>query len=149
MRARDLTWPCTPVRLDVTLREAAQLLVRERSPVLVVVSEDGHPLTAVPAARVLAAALPEAVRKDSLLAAVVGDSLDDDVRARAASLRLGDVLPTRLTSPAVVSPDASPIQMASLMDQTGSTVVLVVDYDDDKPHLFGTVDAATLLQHYL
>lgn len=39
--------------------------------------------------------------------------------------------------------------MASLMERTGRPVVLVVDYDGDKPHLLGTVDAATLLQHYL
>ncbi|MEU3745646.1 MULTISPECIES: CBS domain-containing protein [Streptomyces] len=149
MRARDLTWPCIPVRRDTTLREAAELLVRERAPVLVVVSEDGHPLALVPATRVLAAALPDAVRADPLLAAVVGESLDADVRARAASLRLADVLPKRLPAPAVVSPDASPVQMASLMERTGRPVVLVVDYDGDEPHLLGTVDAATLLQHYL
>ncbi|MER6999178.1 CBS domain-containing protein [Streptomyces sp. NPDC000410] len=149
MRARDLTWPCTPVHLDTSLREAAELLIRERAPVLAVVSEDGHPVATVSAARVLAAALPDAVRDDPLLAAVVGESLDDDVRARAASLRLGDVLPTRLPTPAVVSPDASPVQMASLMDRTGSTVVLVVDHDGDRPNLLGTIDAAILLQHYL
>ncbi|MFF9016556.1 CBS domain-containing protein [Streptomyces sp. NPDC014870] len=149
MRARDLTWPCTPVRLDTSLREAAEILIRERAPVLAVVSEDGHPVATVSAVRVLAAALPEAVRDDPLLAAVVGESVDDDVRARAASLRLGDVLPTRLPTPAVVSPDASPVQMASLMDRTGSTVVLVVDYDGDRPNLLGTIDAAILLQHYL
>lgn len=101
MRARDLTWPCTPVRLDTTLREAAELLVRERAPVLVVVSEDGHPLALVPATRVLAAALPDAVRADPLLAAVVGESLDADVRARAA-------LPTYCPSACPRRPSSAP-----------------------------------------
>lgn len=149
MRARDLARPCTLVRLDAGLREAAELLIRERAPALVVVSEDGHPLTVVPAARILVAALPEPVREDPLLAAVAGASFIDEVRARTASLRLADVLPKRPATPAVVSPDASPLHMASLVERTGSPVVLVVDYDDDHPHLLGIVDVATLLQYYL
>lgn len=149
MRARDLAWPCTPVHPDVRLEDATKLLVRERAPALVVVSEDGHPLTVVPAAQVLTAALPELVRRDPLFATVVGESLDEVVRSRAAALRIVDVLPRRPATPAVVSPDASPLYVASLMERTGSPVVLVVDYDDDHPHLLGIVDAATLLQYYL
>lgn len=38
--------------------------------------------------------------------------------------------------------------MAAAMERTGSSVVLVVDYTDDQPHLLGTVDATTLLQYY-
>ncbi|MFF7438946.1 CBS domain-containing protein [Streptomyces sp. NPDC008122] len=149
MRARDLAWFSTPVRLDATLKEAAELIVREHAPALVVVSEDGHPLTALPAARILAAVLPTAVREDPLLAAAAGDSLDTHVRAWAASLRLMDVLPRRLPPPLVVSPDASPIHMAAVMERAGSPFVLVVDYDGEQPHLLGTVDAAALLHHYL
>nr|WP_143664439.1 CBS domain-containing protein [Streptomyces sp. NRRL B-24572] len=135
--------------MDATLREAAEVLVHERSPALVVVSEDGHPLATVPASRILAAALPEPVREDPLLAAVVDDSLDDAVRSRTASFRLADVLPKRAHALTVVSPDASPLHMATLMERTGSSVVLVVDYADAQPHVLGTVDAAALLQHYL
>ncbi|GGS97972.1 hypothetical protein GCM10010222_44610 [Streptomyces tanashiensis] len=149
MSARDLAWPCTPLRPDTTLREAAALLVRERAPAIVVVSEDGHPLTVLPAARVLTATLPESVVEDPLLAAAAGASLDDAVRARASSLRLADLLPQRPPVLPVVSPDASPVHMAAFMERTGSSVVLVVEYDDDQPHVLGTVDAATLLHHYL
>ncbi|WP_329274121.1 CBS domain-containing protein [Streptomyces sp. NBC_00691] len=149
MHARELAWPSTPVHPHVTLREAAELLVRERSPALVVVSEDGHPLAVVPAADVLTATLPDPVREDPLLAASAKASLDDAVRARAAHLRLTDVLPKHLPAPAVVSPAASPLHMASLMERTGSHLVVVVDYRDERPELLGTVDAATLLQHYL
>ncbi|MER7519723.1 CBS domain-containing protein [Streptomyces sp. NPDC126499] len=149
MPARDLAWPCTPLRPEATLREAAALLFRERAPAVVVVSEDGHPLAVVPAARVLAAVLPEAVVEDPLLAAAAGESLDDAVRARAASLRLADLLPQRPHALAVVSPEASPVHMAALMERTGSSVVLVVEYDDDHAHVYGTVDAAGLLHHYL
>lgn len=149
MRARDLAWPCTCVELGATLREAAHVLVRERTPALVVVSEDGHPLAAVAASRILAAALPEPAREDPLLAAVVDGSLDDMVRARAESLRLADVLPKGSHALAVVSPEASPLHMATLMERTGSSVALVVDYDGDQPHVLGTVDATALLQHYL
>ncbi|MEU7033524.1 CBS domain-containing protein [Streptomyces sp. NPDC046237] len=149
MRARDLAWPCTPVQPDATLREAAELLVRERTPALVVVSKDGSPLAAVPASQILAAALPDAVREDSLLLATgVDASLDRDVRTRTASLRLTDVLPEHLPTPAVVGPNASLPEMTAVMGRTGSPVVLVVDYDD-QPHLIGTVDATTLLQQYL
>ncbi|GGR20389.1 hypothetical protein [Streptomyces roseolus] len=148
MHARDLAWPCTPVRLDTRLHEAVGLLIRERAPALVVLSTDGHPLTAVPPATILNAALPRPVRDDPLLAAVVGEALDDTVRARADALLLADVLPQRPSAPPVVSPDASPLHMAAVMERTGSPVVLVVDYTDDQPHLLGTVDATTLLQHY-
>ncbi|MFE6228461.1 MULTISPECIES: CBS domain-containing protein [unclassified Streptomyces] len=148
MHARDLAWPCTPVRLDTPLHEAVGLLIRERTPALVVVSMDGHPFTAVPPATILNAALPRPVRDDPLLAAVVGEALDDTVRARADALSLADVLPQRPPAPPVVSPDASPLHMAAVMERTGSPVVLVVDYTDDQPHLLGTVDATTLLQHY-
>ncbi|MFI8323861.1 hypothetical protein [Streptomyces sp. NPDC085529] len=148
MHARDLARPCTPVRIDACFQEAVRLLIHERVPALVVVSADGHPLTAVPPATVLSAALPRPVRDDPLLAAVVGEALDETVRARADSLLLADVLPQRPPAPAVVSPDASPLHMAAVMERTGSPVVLVVDYNDDQPHLLGTVDATTLLQHY-
>lgn len=149
MPARDLAWPCTPLRPEATLREAAALLVREQAPGIVVVSEEGHPLALVPAARVLAATLPESVVEDPLLAAAAGESLDDAVRARAVSLLLADLLPQRPPLLPVVSPDASPVHMAALMERTGSPAVLVVEYDDDQPHVYGTVDAATLLRHYL
>ncbi|MFH9955914.1 hypothetical protein ACH4OX_17100 [Streptomyces roseolus] len=148
MHARDLAWPCTPVRLDTRVHEAVGLLIRERAPVLVVLSADGHPLTAVPPATILNAALPRPVRDDPLLAAVVGEALDDTVRARADALRLADVLPQRPSAPPVVSPDASPLHMAAVMERTGSPVVLVVDYTDDRPRLLGTVDATMLLQHF-
>ncbi|MFJ5708395.1 hypothetical protein [Streptomyces sp. NPDC093105] len=148
MHARDLAWPCTPIRMDTPLHEAVGLLIRERAPALVVVSADGHPLTAVPPTTILNAVLPRPVRDDPLLAAVVGDALDETVRAGADSIPLADVLPQRPSAPPVVSPDASPLHMAAVMERTGSPVVLVVDYTDDQPHLLGTVDATTLLQHY-
>ncbi|MGW4054324.1 CBS domain-containing protein [Streptomyces sp. NPDC004779] len=148
MYARDLLWPCTPVPLDACLEEAVELLVRERSPALVVVSADGHPLAAVLPTAILSAALPPPVQDDPLLAAVAGEALDESVRAEAASLLLADVLPARSSAPPVVSPDASPLHMAAVMRRTGCQLVVVVDYEDDQPHLLGTVDATTLLQHY-
>ncbi|GGY76127.1 hypothetical protein GCM10010363_66400 [Streptomyces omiyaensis] len=148
MHARDLAWPCTSVRLDTRLWDAVGLLIRERAPALVVVSADGHPLAAVPPTTILNAALPRPVRDDPLLAAVVGEALDETVRAGAGEILLADVLPTRLPAPPVVSPDASPLHMAAVMERTGCPVVLVVDYTDEEPHLLGTVDATTLLQHF-
>ncbi|NML51588.1 CBS domain-containing protein [Streptomyces sp. R302] len=148
MRARDLVWPCTPIPLDACLEEVVELLVRERSPALVVVSADGHPLAAVQPTTILSAALPRPVRDDPLLAAVGDRAFDETVRARAAALLLVDILPARSPVPPVVSPDASPLHMAAVMERTGSQLVVVVDYEDDRPHLLGTVDATTLLQHY-
>ncbi|MER7622190.1 hypothetical protein [Streptomyces sp. NPDC126503] len=94
-----------------------------------------------------AAALPEAVVEDPFRAAVMGGSLDDAVRARAAAVRIADLLPRRPSLPPVVSPDASPVFMAALMERTGSPEVLVVAYDD-RPQVLGTVDAVRLLHHY-
>ncbi|MFE9042566.1 hypothetical protein ACFYOG_16830 [Streptomyces sp. NPDC007818] len=148
MYARDLAWSCTSVRLDTRLRDAVGLLIRERAPALVVVNADGHPLAAVPPTTILNAALPCPVRDDPLLAAVAGEAVDETVRAGAGDILLGDVLPARPAVPPVVSPNASPLHMAAVMERTGSPVVLVVDYTDDQPHLLGTVDATTLLQHY-
>ncbi|WP_309050327.1 hypothetical protein [Streptomyces sp.] len=129
------------------MREASALLLWQRPAVLVVVSEDGHPLAVVTAARILTAALPASVVEDPLLAAVGGGSLDDAIRARAASLRLADLLPERPLLPPVVSPDATPVHMAALMERTGSPEVLVVAYED-QPQVLGTVDAARLLHYY-
>ncbi|MFG3193376.1 CBS domain-containing protein [Streptomyces omiyaensis] len=102
----------------------------------------------MPPTTILNAALPRPVRDDPLLAAVVGEALDETVRAGAGEILLADVLPTRLPAPPVVSPDASPLHMAAVMERTGCPVVLVVDYTDEEPHLLGTVDATTLLQHF-
>lgn len=114
-----------------------------------VVSDEGHPLAVVPGVELLASILPGAVREDALLAAVVGEALDAEARARAVTLRIADVLPPGRPTFALAGPDASPMRMAALMARTGCALVLVVEYDGDEPHLLGTVDATTLLHHYL
>ncbi|MFF8191825.1 hypothetical protein ACF05L_13455 [Streptomyces bobili] len=89
------------------------------------------------------------MRDDHLRASVVADRLDHEVRASMATSTVADVLPRHRTALALVSPHASPLQMSAVMAPTGSPVVAVVEYDgDDRPHLLGTVTAATVLAHF-
>ncbi|MEU6944911.1 hypothetical protein ABZ957_06670 [Streptomyces sp. NPDC046316] len=89
------------------------------------------------------------MREDPLRAAVLASRLDGEVRQNMAALTVADVLPRRRPALALVSPHASPLQMAAVMARSGSPVAAVVEYDGDgHPSLLGTVTAATLLAHF-
>ncbi|MFI8371008.1 CBS domain-containing protein [Streptomyces sp. NPDC085466] len=149
MHARDLARPCATVHADAPAARAAELLADGEADAVVVVSHGGHPLACLDAREILAGSLPGLVREDELRAAVAGDRFDQDVRENLTSLTVADVLPRPRRAPAVVSPHASPLQLAAVMTRTGSPVAVVVSYDaDDRPHLLGTVTADAVLAHF-
>ncbi|MFG2836973.1 hypothetical protein ACGFZH_20610 [Streptomyces zaomyceticus] len=149
MRARDLARRCASLSADESVLRAVELLADEGAAALVVVTGEGHPFAILEGHHILAGTLPDAVRDDHLRASVVADRLDGEVRAIMASLTVADMLPRRRPTLALVSPHASPLQMSAVMARTGSPVVAVVEYDgDDRPHLLGTVTAASVLAHF-
>ncbi|WP_329113319.1 hypothetical protein [Streptomyces sp. NBC_01353] len=149
MHARDLARRCASVSADEAVLRAAELLAGEETPALLLVTREGHPVAFVEGHHLLAGILPDSVREDPLRATAIAGRLDDEVRQNMAALTVADVLPRRRPALSLVSPHASPLQMAAVMARTGSPVVAVVEYDtDDRPHLLGSVTAAALLAHF-
>lgn len=149
MRARNLASPYPTVSADDDALEAARLVMRERLPALLVLNPDEYPHAIVPATHLVKAVLPEYVQEDPRLAAVTDDGLDD-ARESMTGRSVAEWLPlSRLLTPAVVGPDASPMMIAALMAHKNVPVVAVVERDGDKATLIGAVTAAALLEHFI
>ena len=142
MRARDLVTECRTVRLDTPALDAARLLAREDPPGLVVVDNDGKPLTVLPGSQVLRLGVPSYIQEDPALARVV-DEASADVFLRALGDRtVEQCLPKQSQELAVVTPDATVLELAALMARTRTPLVAVVD---PQLGMIGAVTLATLM----
>ncbi|WP_406174966.1 CBS domain-containing protein [Streptomyces sp. NBC_00996] len=149
MRARELARPYPTVSTDDDAAEAARLVVRERLPALLVLDQNQYPYAIVPGARVVQALVPAAVQEDPLLAAVIDDRLDNQVREAMAGQSVATWLPRRHLTAAVVGPAASPMQIAALMARKDTPIVAVVERNGVQPTLIGAVTTDALIEYFI
>ena len=132
MRARDLMEDFPLVSKHAGALEATRLLVDRALPGLVVLDSAGLPLVVLPGSQVLRFALPEYVEDDPALAGVFpeaeADRLCDTLSGRTvAQLMPGPAyLPQRDRDRPIVDPDATAMQIASVMSRQHSPIVAVV-----------------------
>ncbi len=127
MRARDLVSECRTVRLDTPAIEAARLLADEDLPGLVVVDDQGLPLTVLPGTQVLRLGVPTYIQDDPALARVVDEASADMFLRELRGRSVAECLPEQQRELPVVSPDATVLEIAALMARTRSPIVAVVD----------------------
>lgn len=127
MKARDLAAVFPTVRLTTPAIDAARLLAGADLPGLIVVDDDGRPLTILAGTEVLRMAVPGYVVEDPALAGVV-DEAAADVFLRALDERaVAECLPREHRELPMVGPDATVLEIAALMARTHTPVVAVVD----------------------
>jgi CBS domain-containing protein len=144
MRARDLAEDYPLVRLTDPALNAARLIADQHRPAVVVVDDDGKPVTVLPGSQVLRFSVPGYVQDDPSLARVYDERGGAEVCvANLAKRTVKEVLPAkdkRYELP-VVSGNATVLECAATMARLHTPLVVVVD--DDTIH--GVVTASHLL----
>jgi CBS domain-containing protein len=136
VRAGDLAEPFPVVHPDTDALDATTLLVDQGLPGLVVTDQDGKPLAILPGSQVLRFAVPDYVEEDPQLAAVIpeaeADRFCDALAGRTVAELMPDkeFLPKRDRDRPIVPPDATVLEIASVMSRQKSPVVAVLDGDE-------------------
>ncbi|MFB4271358.1 CBS domain-containing protein [Nonomuraea sp. GTA35] len=138
MRARDLVTDFPTVTLDTSIAAAARLLAQQRLPGLIVVDEQGMPLSVLPGTQVLRLAVPDYCQEDPALARVVDEEHADRFLRSLADRTVREALPPRPRELPITDPDATLLEMAALMARTRSPLV-------DGGRLIGAVTLQALL----
>jgi CBS domain-containing protein len=107
--------------------DAARLLAQQKLPGIIVVDQSGRPLAVLPGTQVLRMALPAYCTEDPTLARVVDEAAADVFASGLDGRTVGDCLRPDHRELPVVAPDATVLEIASLMARTGTPLVAVVD----------------------
>jgi CBS domain-containing protein len=142
MRARDLAVPFPIVELGTPAIEAARLLAGQDLPGLIVVDEQGRPMTILPGTQVLRMAVPGYCQDDPTLARVVDEAAADVFLRELGDRTVEQSLPREHRELPVVDPDATVLEIAALMARARSPLVAVVDHEAG---LLGAVTLDVLL----
>lgn len=127
MKARDLAAAFPTVRLTTPAIEAARLLAGADLPGLIVLDDDGRPLTILPGTEVLRMAVPGYILEDPTLAGVVDEAAADVFLRTLGERAVADCLPREHRELPVIGPDATVLEIATMMARTHSPLVAVVD----------------------
>lgn len=136
MRARDLVEQFPTVTRGTDALEATRLLVDRALPGLVVIDDQGLPLVVLPGSQVLRFALPDYIEEDPSLASVFPESEADRLCTHLAGRTVAELMPAGSERPQrerdrpIVGPDATAIEIASVMIRQHSPMVAVVDDGD-------------------
>ncbi|WP_433361803.1 CBS domain-containing protein [Actinoplanes sp. CA-142083] len=129
MRAGDVARPFSTVTEQTPAREAVKVLAAQDLPGLVVVDGRGRPLTVLAGTQVLRMALPSYCQDDPALARVIDESAADLIFDGLGDRTVAELLPrTRPELPAV-APEATVLEVASVMARSNVPLVAVVGAD--------------------
>ncbi|SDJ03306.1 CBS domain-containing protein [Nonomuraea jiangxiensis] len=145
MRARDLLVDFPIVNLGSPVIDAARLLADQDLPGLIVVGDDGLPVTILPGTQVLRLAVPGYCLEDPALARVVDEAHADAFLRALDGRTVREALPRQQRELPVTDPDATVLELAALMARTRSPLVAVVG----EGRLLGAVTLQALLDRVL
>ncbi|GAA3619439.1 CBS domain-containing protein [Nonomuraea rosea] len=145
MRARDLAVEYPTVTLDTPALEAARLLAEQDLPGLILLGENGRPVSILPGTQVLRLAVPPYCQDDPALARVVDEAHADLFLRRLGGRTVRACLPEQPRELPVADMKATVLELAALMARTRSPLVAVMDGD----RLVGAVTLQSLLDHAL
>ena len=140
MIAGDIAEAYPVVDVGASALEAARALAKARLPGLVV-TEAGRPKAILPASQVVAAMVPEYIKRDPSLAGVMGERGAAKVMERLRGMTVADLLPARPSEFAVLKVDDTVLELAAVMARLRSPLCAVVDGRE----IVGVVTAAHLL----
>lgn len=116
--------------------EAARRIAGDRLTALVVADETGHPVSVIPAVDVLGLLIPIYLREDTRLAAVLDDAAAEELWAAAGHRTVGELLDdddVRVFDILTVEPDASLVEVATLMAAAHTSIALLDEPDAGEP----------------
>ena len=142
MQAHEIAVHPPTVRIDDPVSKAVQLMVVNRLPGLVVVDDSDRPVAVLPGTQVLRLAIPESYQDDPALVRTVDEIHADLFWHGPGRLTVGDCLPTPIAKPATVSPDATLLEIATVMANKRSPLIAVVNSEG---RLVGAVTLERLL----
>ncbi|MCF6476687.1 CBS domain-containing protein [Nonomuraea sp. MG754425] len=145
MRARDLAVEFPTVTLDTPALEAARLLTERGLPGLILIDDDGRPLSILPGTQVLRLAVPAYCQDDPALARVVDEAHADRFLLRLGDKTVRECLPEQPRELPVTDSKATVLELAAMMARTHSPLVAVVE----EGRLLGAVTLQSLLDHAL
>jgi CBS domain-containing protein len=145
MRAGDLAMPYPTVELSTPVVDAARLLAGENLPGLIVV-DDGRPSTVLPGTQVLRLAVPGYCQEDPTLARVIDEPSADVFLRELGDRTVAEALPRKRRELPVVDPDATVLEVASIMARTRSPLVAVAERGEP---LVGAITLDALLDRVL
>ncbi|MFC4120702.1 CBS domain-containing protein [Nonomuraea zeae] len=145
MRARDLAVEYPTVTLDTPALEAARLLAEQDLPGLILLGENGRPVSILPGTQVLRLAVPPYCQDDPALARVVDEAHADKFLRRLGGKTVRECLPEQPRELPVADMKATVLELAALMARTRSPLVAVLDGE----RLAGAVTLQSLLDHAL
>ena len=146
MRAGDIAVQMTTVAETMPAREAARILAAQDLPGLIVVDGKGRPLTILAGTQVLRMALPSYCQDDPTLARVIDEAAADVFLNGIGERTVADLLPRHRAELPAVSPDATMLEIASVMARSNVPVVAVVD---KRRVMTGAITLDGLLDHML
>ncbi len=94
---------------------------------LVVVDDADRPIAVLPGTQVLRLTIPESYRDDPALVRTVDEIHADLFWHGPGKLTVGDCLPNPVAKPATVAPDATLLEVATVMANKRSPLIAVVD----------------------
>ncbi len=142
MQAHEIAVSPPTVRMDDPVSKAVQLMVVNRLPGLVVVDDADRPIAVLPGTQVLRLTIPETYRDDPALVRTVDEIHADLFWHGPGRLTVGDCLPTPVAKPATVAPDATLLEVATVMANKRSPLIAIVDKEG---RLTGAVTLERLL----
>ncbi|WP_246157920.1 CBS domain-containing protein [Catellatospora sichuanensis] len=125
--ACDLLTEIPTVTVSTPVRDAVRLVAIQELAGLIVVDDDEHPMRVLPGAQVLRLAVPAYCLEDPILAHLVDEASADAFVETLGTRTVGQCLGERARQMPVVGPEATVLEIASLMACTGSELVAVVD----------------------
>ena len=91
------------------------------------VDDSDRPVAVLPGTQVLRLTIPESYRDDPALVRTVDEIHADLFWHGPGNLTVGDCLPTPVPKPATVAPDATLLEIATVMANKRSPLIAVVD----------------------
>jgi CBS domain-containing protein len=146
MRAIELAGPFPTVRMDTPALAAARLLAGRDLPGLIVLDGAGRPAVILPGAEVLRLAIPSYCQDDPTLARAIDEAAADVFLRGVTDRTVAECLPEKRRPVPLVPPDATVLEVASVMAGTHSPLVAVSDHG--RPYL-GAVTLDALLDRML
>ncbi len=140
MRVSDLETSLPLVDLHTPALDAARMIAGKRLPVLVVADAAGRPSSLISAIDVLALLIPSYLRDDRFLSGVLDELGSDEVWAEAGERTIGELIEddgVDVHDIVTVEPDATLVEVATLLAEERASVALVVH--DDGPARFVTL----------
>ncbi len=128
MQAYEIAVTTPTVRMDDPVSKAVQLMIVNRLPGLVVVDDSNRPVSVLPGTQVLRLAIPETYQDDPALVRTVDEIHADLFWHGPGKLTVGDCLPKPIARPATVAPEATLLEIATVMANKRSPLIAVVDH---------------------